>query len=242
MLKTPPAGLKVCLARRGEAIWVPDGWAHATLNLGETLGVGAQQVGPVGHAGRGGDSGKEKVIPEPRAIKTALEAAIFGNRAFNSGNDDVALAMLTRATELEPLNFKASTNLVAALLGTQRYPQAVSAAGQASTMALELATPDEAAYVLAGLGLLFYEAATTIAGGLRLVMGCAHSLRPDLNLYGVGDRAPRCQAIDNLLDFASRSLQKANDVAPLPLHVQRVMAAVGLYFETEETEAATPSG
>lgn len=228
MLTAPPAGLKVCLARRGDAMWVPDGWAHATLDLGETLGVGAQQIRALDPAVKDENAGK--ATPQPRKVKTALEAAIFGNRAFNAGNDDVALAMLTRATELEPLNFKAASNLVAALLGTQRYPQAVSSATQASTMAIELTAPEEAAYVVAGLGLLFFEAATTITGGLRGAMGCAHS---------VGDRGPHCQPVDNLLDFAIRTLQKARELAPLPLHVQRVAVAAGLYFETG---ADSPSG
>lgn len=32
----------VCLQRSGELLWLPDSWLHATLNVGESLAVGAQ--------------------------------------------------------------------------------------------------------------------------------------------------------------------------------------------------------
>jgi len=39
----PPSDRPItCLQRAGEALWLPDFWMHATLNLGESIAVGAQ--------------------------------------------------------------------------------------------------------------------------------------------------------------------------------------------------------
>ena len=89
-------GLYVCVVGPSEAVYIPQGWHHATLNLGETLSVGTQL--PV--------SFEQKTTPyNPADVTTALEAAWYGERLHASGATDgggaSAIAYLQRAVDVE---------------------------------------------------------------------------------------------------------------------------------------------
>lgn len=147
LLSRPPTGMKICTVRSGQAMIVPQDWQHATLNLGETVAVGSQL--PVRY--------KATV---PTDIRTALEASYYGERAFSGGNMTVALSFFTLATELEPLNFKHTANLITALLSTRRFDEAVRLATASASAAIGGATPNDASYVLRFFALRFSEAAS----------------------------------------------------------------------------------
>jgi hypothetical protein len=136
----------VCTVGAGQALYVPQGWHHATLNLGETVAVGSQVAVHF-------DS------PNPKP-STALGASFHGEQAFARGEDEVALAYLTRATEIEPLNFKMAGNLITALLSMQRFDFAVKVATASATTAMQRAPPHDAVYVLSFYALRFLETAS----------------------------------------------------------------------------------
>jgi hypothetical protein len=146
LLHDPPPGLRVCTVGAGQALYVPQGWHHATLNLGETVAVGSQVAVHF-------DS------PNPKP-STALGASFHGEQAFARGEDEVALACLTRATEIEPLNFKMAGNLITALLSMQRFDFAVKVATASATTAMQRAPPHDAVYVLSFYALRFLETAS----------------------------------------------------------------------------------
>jgi hypothetical protein len=108
LLLRPFEGLRVCAVGPSEAVFIPQGWHHATLNLGETLSVGTQlpvscerQAPPLPAAGAGVSPGAGGAA----AITTALEAAFHGQRLHSLANDDgsEAIAYLQRAADIEVL-------------------------------------------------------------------------------------------------------------------------------------------
>jgi hypothetical protein len=48
--------------------------------------------------------------------RTALEASVAGNAAYQRGEDAVAVGFLRKAAEMEPLNFKMAANLVVGIV------------------------------------------------------------------------------------------------------------------------------
>ena len=54
-------------------IQVPDGWAHATINVGETFALGAQSSFTA-----------DDLSPPREKLGTALEASTYGERAYQS--------------------------------------------------------------------------------------------------------------------------------------------------------------
>jgi len=152
VLASPPAGMRSCIVKANEAIVVPAGWYHATLNLEPTIAVGAQS-----RLGTG--AGTVADPKDPMQYTTALQASVAGFAAYTQGDDAVAFPLLARATELEPLNFKFAANLISALLAGLRLDAAVTKANHAASLAVSLTSPGDAAYVLSYIAIKFFEAA-----------------------------------------------------------------------------------
>jgi hypothetical protein len=150
LLLHPPPGMLHGVVHEDEAILVPTGWHHATVNLEPTLAVGGQQALPM----PGADT-----PTDPLHFTSALLAAQAGTAAYNAGKDAIALALLARAAALEPLNFKMQANLIAALLAMNELEEAVGKSTLVSMLVTSVAPAADASYVLSYLGLKFFEAA-----------------------------------------------------------------------------------
>eukprot|EP00040_Diaphanoeca_grandis_P027989 m.160575 g.160575 ORF g.160575 m.160575 type:complete len:563 (-) comp31186_c0_seq2:105-1793(-) len=223
LLKQPPSGLKVCLVSSGNAIVVPDGWAHATLNLGETIALGEQRAPDFSRSSS-----------DPILMRSALEAAVYGEQTYRNGrDDDKAIAFLKRASELEPLNMKMAANLIAAQLGLRRYSEATSTANTAATLIMQLGKPHEVAYVLEAFALLFFEAAMSISTTEvpnSSLMDCA---RLSSNNVATITRAQYCGIVDNLVDFSLRTFNHVTALGVvIPPHVGLVHKVAIAYFSS----------
>jgi hypothetical protein len=110
------AGLLQCVQKPGEVIVVPHSWWHATTNLGDAVGVGAQAQG----------FDQPPLVPERASVKMNLCSLWLTNRAQKGdlGPGSKAVDLVRRVWQLEPLNVRHilayAANLVAADLGLWR--------------------------------------------------------------------------------------------------------------------------
>ena len=93
-----------------------------------------------------------------RAAICCMTAALLN--LLCAGDDARALAFLRRAAEVEPMNFKMGCNLLTALIAMHRLDEAHMAVQQLTTLAVALASPSEACYVLTYIAMRYFQACT----------------------------------------------------------------------------------
>lgn len=139
-------GTRICVTREGEAMVLPPGYFHATVNLGETIAVGGQR-----------SLATKGPRPAAETVSLGLEAQLWAAHAYAAGNDTAAEAFFRRALELEPLSFKTAANFVAAKLGAGSRAEAAAMADGVVNLAMATAPKNDAAFVTSYLGLVFFE-------------------------------------------------------------------------------------
>ena len=94
---------KTCLQRAGDVFYLPPGWKHATLNVGETVAVGGQ----LGYgAAERFEFSKKALAADPRDVEALHGAGIAAAHLAFEGRPELfreSVAYLSRAAEERPL-------------------------------------------------------------------------------------------------------------------------------------------